>query len=588
MKAGTGFLLAAVASGWAAGDGLRNLTWGELNFLQTTDTHGWLPGHLSEPEYSANWGDYVSLIEHMRARADDMGADIIVVDTGDRHDGNGLSDATVPDGEVSQRIFIEADIDVVTVGNHELYQAYNTRQEYELMRPHYGERYLASNIDYQLANGSWTPMGNRYRVFETKNKGFRVLAFGFLFNFDMNAANSRVTPVENAIQEDWFQEAIRLPDIDIIVLAGHTPVRFFKEYDHIIEEIRKVKPDIVIQAFGGHTHIRDYRVWDERATGLEGGRYLETIGWASIQKVRCGPDDEPGFSRSYVDANPHNYAYHADVPEDEFRTSRGKSVSKKIAEARQLLNLTQCLACVPHPYYMNRAPFPSNNSIYSLLQDHVLPLLEPELASGVASSADPRYIFVNTGGIRFDMFAGQYTRDTAYIVSPFKNQWLYIPKVPVDVAEKILPLLNRQDKIADLEFSILGQASIHWPHTEEYDTTIDHDQHVFVSGGHGELSHGYVTWDDFGNEGDDTPHVPWPYFTVPNAVQTKQNVSPDTDAADIIFFDFMKPFIDQVLVELGRDDLIALTQAYSNRLLTELIPRYFHKLDTSDTCCLSS
>jgi hypothetical protein len=27
---------------------LRNLTWGQLNFLHTTDTHGWLAGHLLE------------------------------------------------------------------------------------------------------------------------------------------------------------------------------------------------------------------------------------------------------------------------------------------------------------------------------------------------------------------------------------------------------------------------------------------------------------------------------------------------------------------------------------------------------------
>lgn len=27
---------------------MRNLTWGQLNFLHTTDTHGWLSGHLQE------------------------------------------------------------------------------------------------------------------------------------------------------------------------------------------------------------------------------------------------------------------------------------------------------------------------------------------------------------------------------------------------------------------------------------------------------------------------------------------------------------------------------------------------------------
>lgn len=27
---------------------MRDLTWGQINFLHTTDTHGWLGGHLQE------------------------------------------------------------------------------------------------------------------------------------------------------------------------------------------------------------------------------------------------------------------------------------------------------------------------------------------------------------------------------------------------------------------------------------------------------------------------------------------------------------------------------------------------------------
>lgn len=29
------------------------LAWGEINFLHTTDTHGWLEGHLKEHNYGA-------------------------------------------------------------------------------------------------------------------------------------------------------------------------------------------------------------------------------------------------------------------------------------------------------------------------------------------------------------------------------------------------------------------------------------------------------------------------------------------------------------------------------------------------------
>lgn len=60
----------------ATGDHFAPLEWGQLNFLHTTDTHGWLEGlvlilerlssrlrwnrHLKEQNYGADWGDYAS------------------------------------------------------------------------------------------------------------------------------------------------------------------------------------------------------------------------------------------------------------------------------------------------------------------------------------------------------------------------------------------------------------------------------------------------------------------------------------------------------------------------------------------------
>jgi 2',3'-cyclic-nucleotide 2'-phosphodiesterase (5'-nucleotidase family) len=58
------------------------LAWGQINFLQTTDTHGWLEGHLKEPNYGADWGDFVSFTRHMRQKADDLGVDMLLIDSG--------------------------------------------------------------------------------------------------------------------------------------------------------------------------------------------------------------------------------------------------------------------------------------------------------------------------------------------------------------------------------------------------------------------------------------------------------------------------------------------------------------------------
>jgi 2',3'-cyclic-nucleotide 2'-phosphodiesterase (5'-nucleotidase family) len=58
------------------------LEWGQVNFLHTTDTHGWLEGHIKEQNYGADWGDYVSFTKRMKEKAEKLGVDLLLVDTG--------------------------------------------------------------------------------------------------------------------------------------------------------------------------------------------------------------------------------------------------------------------------------------------------------------------------------------------------------------------------------------------------------------------------------------------------------------------------------------------------------------------------
>ena len=58
------------------------LEWGQISFIHSTDTHGWLEGHLKEKNYGADWGDFKSFVMHMRAKADRLNVDLLLVDTG--------------------------------------------------------------------------------------------------------------------------------------------------------------------------------------------------------------------------------------------------------------------------------------------------------------------------------------------------------------------------------------------------------------------------------------------------------------------------------------------------------------------------
>lgn len=58
------------------------LHWGQINFIHTSDSHGWLEGHIKEGNYGADWGDFVSFVKHMRDKATEDKLDLLLIDTG--------------------------------------------------------------------------------------------------------------------------------------------------------------------------------------------------------------------------------------------------------------------------------------------------------------------------------------------------------------------------------------------------------------------------------------------------------------------------------------------------------------------------
>jgi 2',3'-cyclic-nucleotide 2'-phosphodiesterase (5'-nucleotidase family) len=81
-----------------------------------TDLKGWVEGHIKEASYSADWGDVYSFIHHMKNKAHSEGRDLLIVDTGDLHDGTGLSDTTTPDGKITDEIFKYINYDLLAIG----------------------------------------------------------------------------------------------------------------------------------------------------------------------------------------------------------------------------------------------------------------------------------------------------------------------------------------------------------------------------------------------------------------------------------------------------------------------------------------
>ncbi|KAL1981250.1 hypothetical protein VTN96DRAFT_2849 [Rasamsonia emersonii] len=550
---------------------IRDLKWGQLNFLHTTDTHGWLGGHLQEPSYSADWGDYVSFATRMREKAESQGWDLLVIDTGDRVEGNGLYDSSEPKGIYLSEILKQQHIDLICSGNHELYKQNTSEAEFLTTVPNFRGNYIASNIDIiDPKSQELVPLAPRFKKFTTKNQGIRIVAFGFLFDFTRNNNNTVVQPVEETVKESWFQEAIRDKDVDLFVVIGHVPVQS-KEYNTIFREIRSIRWDTPIQFFGGHWHIRDYVRYDSKAYGLASGRFMETIGFMSIDGLRTDGQHVPNtltFNRRYIDNNLFSFYHHTGLNESTFPTEHGKNVSRLIQHARHALGLDHVHGCAPRDLWMTRAPYGSEDSIYTWLEDQVLPdSLREESRSNKSALA-----VVNTGAIRFDIFKGPFTQDTTFIVSPFTSGFRYIKDVPIETARRVVEVLNKQPQIlteslpnSHRSFPLTPPEQMAHPFdvipeshpTSHHDLMGMQDQILLSADDQPKLklTPGYTTVDQGGKDGDDTIHSPIPFYRVPNCIQTliQPETSPDEvlpgrtttdpDTVDLVYVDFIEPYV---------------------------------------------
>ncbi|KAF2179422.1 Metallo-dependent phosphatase [Zopfia rhizophila CBS 207.26] len=577
------------------------LEWGQINFLHTTDTHGWLEGHLKEQNYGADWGDYASFTRHMKQKAKDFGVDLLLVDTGDLHDGAGLSDATTPNGNISNAIFQNIDYDLLTIGNHELYVTEIAYETFSNFSKVYGEKYLTSNVQIiNPATGQFEYIGAKYRYFTTE-QGLRIMSFGVLFDFKGNSNVSKVIPAATLIQEPWFLSAVNYTEpIDLFVVIGHNPVRTnasSSTFGTLFSTIRKMRPDVPIQAFGGHTHIRDFVVYDNKATGLESGRYCETLGWLAMSGIKSSssysapanpagvpnpirsaiPPSSTGtasaglpksttpsdlrYARRYLDWNRLTFSYHAEGSQPyTFETSEGLAVTSEIASARKELNLTNLYGCAPETYCQFCKPFLAEGNIFKLLQTALSTVVVNETRKDI-----PRFIIINTGSVRFDLPKGPFTYDDSFIVSPFQDSFQFLADVPYEQAKQVLDILNAgPSQKRDLSFSDFSFSPI----LADRDVCLDPPLTHHFEGLHkrsrptGKLTRrqntsptpGYITTDDFGTDGDDTVHSSIPNHPQPNDLQANASFPADgssPEAVDLVFLDFVASNILDALRSVG-------------------------------------
>lgn len=543
----------------------RQLEWGDLNILHTTDTHGWLLGHLKseqpEPNYSGDLGDFHSFVLRMKKRASQKGVDLLVVDSGDLHDGNGLSDAEpfvhpgTPRGTTSSKIFTRVPYDILAIGNHELYDIEIAQNMHDNFAPYWKGSYLSSNVNI-TTSGTSVPIGSRYRKFKTEH-GRKVTAFGIIFHFTGNANGTIVQPPAKMALEPWFKEAIR-DKPDVFLLAGHMGVHD-SDWKVVLDSIRAIHPEVPVVILGGHYHVRDCKQWDDRSMSMASGRYMETVGWMSLSGLK-DPGGKLKFSRRYLDSNRVTYGFHAG---DDFDTVEGVQTTQELNRAAQEFRIHHRLGVAPHSFYGYRVPSTSEQSLSYLFTgpDGVL-----ETVIKNPKRRNPMLGIIHTTAMRADLYAGNFTSNDQFIVMPFNNSFQYVPDVPRVTAENVMEILNAGGPVRSvpqlkqrgqdvgttprgLDFHLGHDVSAHYLdwirlQSEEHD---HHHQTVLAGEAETDLpTYGYVTQDMCPGYGDDVLHTPLPVVDQSEYVATTIT-NHSADSIDVVFDSFTAKFIVEAL-----------------------------------------
>ncbi|KAA1094736.1 hypothetical protein PGT21_028987 [Puccinia graminis f. sp. tritici] len=566
----------------------RQLGWGDLNILHTTDSHGHLKSEQPEPNYSGDFGDFHSFVRRMKEKASQKGVDLLVVDSGDLHDGNGLSDAEpyvhpgTPRGSTSSKIFTRVPYDILAIGNHELYDLPIAQDMHDNFAPSWKGSYLTSNVNI-TTSGTSVPLGSRYRKFVTE-QGRKVTAFGIIFHFTGNANGTTVQPPSELVSEPWFKEAIR-DKPDLFLLAGHMGIRD-PDWKIVLDSIRAIHPDVPVTILGGHYHIRDCQQLDDRSMSLASGRYMETLGWMSLSGLD-NPGKKPKFSRRYLDANRVTYQFHAG---DKFDTIEGVQTTQKLTRAAEEFDIYHRFGVAPHSFFGYRVPSTSKESLSYLFTgpDGVL-----ETVVKNPKRNNPMLGIVHTTAMRADLYAGNFTSNDQFITMPFNNSFQYVPDVPRVTAEEILGILNaggpvrskaqlsRLRRHLETKEGIPRDQNFHLGHdvTDHYLNWMrlqfeDHHHQQSVLSGRSSpqipsTSYGYVTKDQCPGYGDDVIHTPLPVVDQTEYVATTIP-NDSSDLIDVVFDSFTAKFVLTALNEARTLTISSPTQGNKNYTMEDV------------------
>eukprot|EP00770_Monocercomonoides_exilis_P015911 MONOS_15861.1-p1 / transcript=MONOS_15861.1 / gene=MONOS_15861 / organism=Monocercomonoides_exilis_PA203 / gene_product=5' nucleotidase family protein / transcript_product=5' nucleotidase family protein / location=Mono_scaffold01384:159-1388(-) / protein_length=391 / sequence_SO=supercontig / SO=protein_coding / is_pseudo=false len=350
----------------------------KVTILHTTDMHGWINGHLHEPELDADLGDLYNYIYWKKSRKDPNEI-VLAFDTGDYTQGTGLSDATPVQGEFIFEQVKRIPYDGLCIGNHELRSNGCIDNIANNVAPFWRGKYLALNARHV---DSSKQLGGKYFTIDLPNNVGKALVFGFLVSSCTHDTKSVLLTVSQSLKDPMFNQAFSTPNVSLIICLCHidTP-------NPDVELIRKFmkshKPNIPVVMLTGHSHLTRIETPTPDDYVMESGFYSNVIGNLQFHLSKSaskGRYFEPlvemvDYTQSWVDMSKEALQQSAGFNSSSgWDTPMGSSIKAAIHKKVAELNLTRQIGCSPKHFSM----FPKG-FFFSSLYDFVLDTAFPKM-----------------------------------------------------------------------------------------------------------------------------------------------------------------------------------------------------------------
>merc|ERR1712232_1307065 len=154
------------------------------------------------------------------------------------------------------------------------------------------------------------------------------------------AVNTNVVPISEALAQPWFVEAMKQPNLDMIITTMHIDPNDQTEMSEIYNAVRAYYPSLPFIMFTGHRHITYWETYDPNCFTIESGKYFEVIG---LVEFDYDPQENNGvmtnIAHQWIDTSRENFYALARKSEKDFLTAAGEKTKEMITYYTNVLHL---------------------------------------------------------------------------------------------------------------------------------------------------------------------------------------------------------------------------------------------------------